>query len=194
MLGQALITQFGGVVFNIDPAGLQGINWLISILIGLGSIVVGFLVRLLPEIELPVWLLGGRSEPVKPAESVESLPAAGSQAVLTAVAPFGSESRPNLARQRWKLAITAARNQIKPVNIYAPPPGETSLLPENRRRSSSVVASPATEPPMSPWERLSAYLATSSAFRRRMQTSTRMVDPRRIRNAQLARVSRSTVP
>lgn len=50
---QALIVQFGSVVFGIDPNGLSAANWGISLALGSGTILVGFAVRLLPEIQFP---------------------------------------------------------------------------------------------------------------------------------------------
>ncbi|KAI8898209.1 hypothetical protein BC833DRAFT_590681 [Globomyces pollinis-pini] len=66
IVGQAFIVQFGGLVFTLDPKGLSLSNWLISIVIGSGSLVVGFLIRVIlgsaPEVE---------DTPVKPVHTIK---------------------------------------------------------------------------------------------------------------------------
>lgn len=47
VLFQAIIVQFGGAAFETEP--LNGIQWLICILLGLLSIPVGVIIRLIPE-------------------------------------------------------------------------------------------------------------------------------------------------
>ncbi|KAJ8323082.1 plasma membrane calcium [Batrachochytrium dendrobatidis] len=53
---QAIIIQFVGVIFKTSPNGLTGVGWGISLLVGSGSLIVGFLVRCLPDFPLPKFL------------------------------------------------------------------------------------------------------------------------------------------
>ena len=55
---QIIIVEFGSVVFTVQ--GLNWSNWLISIALGSGSLIVGLLIRLfVPEIHINPVLLGG---------------------------------------------------------------------------------------------------------------------------------------
>ncbi|KAJ3260627.1 Calcium-transporting ATPase 10, plasma membrane-type [Boothiomyces macroporosus] len=49
--------EFGGIVFQIDSNGLNGVGWAISFGLGFGSIVVGYLVRVLPPFPVPGFLI-----------------------------------------------------------------------------------------------------------------------------------------
>ncbi|KAH6569663.1 hypothetical protein BASA60_008133 [Batrachochytrium salamandrivorans] len=61
ILLQTLIIQFGGVVFKTDQNGLGALGWLISILVGSGGLIVGFIIRTMPDFPLPAFLLGASS-------------------------------------------------------------------------------------------------------------------------------------
>ncbi|KAI8913648.1 hypothetical protein EDD86DRAFT_187685 [Gorgonomyces haynaldii] len=50
---QILMTMFGGIVFKIDPDGLSPMYWGISLAFGSVSLLVGFLVRLIPDYKKP---------------------------------------------------------------------------------------------------------------------------------------------
>ncbi|KAI8806547.1 hypothetical protein BJ742DRAFT_898964, partial [Cladochytrium replicatum] len=49
ILVQALLIEYGGLVFKTDPNGLDLVDWMICIAFGAGSLVVGVLIRLLPD-------------------------------------------------------------------------------------------------------------------------------------------------
>ncbi|KAJ1548049.1 plasma membrane calcium, partial [Nowakowskiella sp. JEL0078] len=53
---QVLIISFAGIVFKIDTNGFDGIDWLICLAFGFGSIIIGFIIRLIPDwrSEIPV--------------------------------------------------------------------------------------------------------------------------------------------
>ncbi|KAJ3275348.1 Calcium-transporting ATPase 10, plasma membrane-type [Terramyces sp. JEL0728] len=57
IVGQVIIVEFGGIVFQIDSNGLDGIGWALSFGLGFGSLVVGFLVRVLPPFPVPGFLI-----------------------------------------------------------------------------------------------------------------------------------------
>ncbi|KAK6095579.1 plasma membrane calcium, variant 2 [Batrachochytrium dendrobatidis] len=67
---QTLIVQFGGVVFKTNQNGLDATGWGISLLIGLGSLVVGFLIRIMPDFKLPSFIF---AEPTLVTASTEKL-------------------------------------------------------------------------------------------------------------------------
>ncbi|KAJ3124464.1 hypothetical protein HK098_001138 [Nowakowskiella sp. JEL0407] len=48
-LVQVILLQYGGLIFKTDPNGLDGIDWLICLAFGVGSIILGALIRLLPD-------------------------------------------------------------------------------------------------------------------------------------------------
>ncbi|KAJ3323148.1 Calcium-transporting ATPase 10, plasma membrane-type [Boothiomyces sp. JEL0866] len=57
IVGQIIIVEFGGIVFQIDSSGLNGTGWAISFGVGFGSIIVGYLVRILPPFPVPGFLI-----------------------------------------------------------------------------------------------------------------------------------------
>lgn len=197
VLGQALIVQFGSVVFAIDPKGLNAANWGISILLGTGSVVVGFLIRLLPAVEFPLWLLGGQE--VDPVAAIVEVAAA---------KPLEREASRS-SQQLWHDAISKTRMQVRVVKVFTLPKDKSSIEPS--ARASSVNApnnagdiaqdrqpGTAPEPPRTAennWQKLKMYILTSASFRstRRDPSSVQMVDPRRVKDAQISRAKqRST--
>ena len=58
ILLQVIIVQFGGKVFSVNGLNWQG--WIISIFIGMGSLIIGVLVRISPPMPLPNLLIGAR--------------------------------------------------------------------------------------------------------------------------------------
>ncbi|KAJ1569909.1 hypothetical protein HK096_010447 [Nowakowskiella sp. JEL0078] len=46
---QVLIVSFAGLIFKIDTNGFDGIDWLICLAFGVGSIILGFIIRLIPD-------------------------------------------------------------------------------------------------------------------------------------------------
>lgn len=54
IISQILIVTYGGIVFTIDPNGLSLVNWAICIAIGLGSLIVGFLIRVASAFEASI--------------------------------------------------------------------------------------------------------------------------------------------
>jgi hypothetical protein len=188
-LGQALIVEFGSIVFAIDPTGLSAANWGISILLGTGSLVVGFIIRLLPVIEVPVWLLGGKQ--------VEPLPPA-----IIEVAPKElTREASRSSHQLWRDAITKTRMQVRVVKVFTLPKDKSSIEPSARTSSvhppavggeglSDSLPQSTPEPQrVSNWQKLKLYILTSASFRssRRDPSSVQMVDPRRVKIAQVAR-------
>lgn len=93
---QAIIVQFGGFVFHVPRRGLSGMAWLACLVFGFGSIIVGFLARLLPDIRFV---------------SANSITADGNH---------GSQASLN-AQQNWKKAINATTTQIRVVNAFKEP-------------------------------------------------------------------------
>lgn len=53
---QIVLVEFAGSIFKVDPAGLGATGWIISVVCGAGSLIVGFLVRTLPPFYIPKYL------------------------------------------------------------------------------------------------------------------------------------------
>ncbi|KAH6562201.1 hypothetical protein BASA62_009342 [Batrachochytrium salamandrivorans] len=141
---QAMIIQFAGVVFKTDTTGLSKTGWAISLVVGSGSLIVGFLVRCLPHVDAPAWLFADK---VKPA-SKALLAACVSQlaynkkgpshvddgatqvglSTLTGENPYVSTKRHN-SRELWDSAITKTRTQIRVVGHFKAPSGSRSQHP-----------------------------------------------------------------
>lgn len=110
---QVLIIEFGGLVFKTVSGGLSWHVWLICIALGMGSLPVGFLIRLLP-LTTP--------KEITPEEvqfeinevqmEVEDLV----NAVLDTVQV--SESMTHRQRQRWKKAIRTTALQLAAVGAF----------------------------------------------------------------------------
>jgi len=47
--GQVIITQFGGLVFVCNKDGLDGMQWLMAIIVGFTSIIINFFLKFLPD-------------------------------------------------------------------------------------------------------------------------------------------------
>jgi P-type Ca2+ transporter type 2C len=47
-LGQVLMVQYGSIVTLLDSGGLSAVNWVISVMLGIGSLAIGFLIRMIP--------------------------------------------------------------------------------------------------------------------------------------------------
>ncbi|KAI8891948.1 hypothetical protein BC833DRAFT_612976 [Globomyces pollinis-pini] len=191
-LFQALIVQFGGVVFTIDPNGLSWSHWLISIALGMGSLVVGFVIRLLPEFPIPRYLLPGSEPEIQqpalsnPSEAKPVVVVIGeSRDTLTEkeeVVPQTTEE--SLAAARWKDAIHKTRVQVKVVKIFTlplrtdpsvKPPSIRARIDAERNEKRSSTEN---------WNTLRLYIQTASVFRRRADpSSSQLVDPRVVRNA-----------
>jgi P-type Ca2+ transporter type 2C len=191
VVGQALIVQFGSIVFAIDPNGLSAANWGISILLGTGSLVVGFLIRLLPVIEVPLWLLGGKHVEPLPPSIIEVSPKESNQEAST--------SSPS--QELWRNAISKTRMQVRVVKVFTLPKDKLSIEPS--ARTSSVLppaiggdvasekrpqSTPVPSQKVSNWQKLKLYILTSARFRssRRDPSSVQMVDPRRVKVARAA--------
>jgi Ca2+-transporting ATPase len=167
---QIVIVYFGGIVFNLEKGGLSIINWLICIAIGSGSLIVGFLIRTLPEFEVPIWLLGGRPNCALDVQEKEKV------------------IHENLAKissvQRWGNAIKKTRLQVRVVKIFTLPKDSTEPIP---RSSSREISTFAVTEQISQWKKLRLYVRTSIMFKRgRKDISTvQLADPRSIRMAQI---------
>merc|ERR1712166_1402903 len=60
MIGQIIITSFGQRVFVCCLDGLDGIQWAMAIGVGLTSLIINFLLKLIP-IALPVFLKSAKT-------------------------------------------------------------------------------------------------------------------------------------
>jgi hypothetical protein len=201
---QAIIVQFAGIVFRIDPAGLSLANWGISIAIGTGALVVGFLLRLLPDPQnIPVWMLGGSTVieakagsgsgmgALEKGQSVEPL-------IVAVPANEPADNQPDSidpsvpgetpATKRWNNAIERTRTQLRVVQVFRLPSDVAKPSPRPSSNREQSKAKLEVEPVSKTfWGRLRMYVMTIMQFRRSRQdpASTLMIDPRRIRQAQV---------
>ncbi|KAJ3255470.1 hypothetical protein HK104_007142 [Borealophlyctis nickersoniae] len=153
ILLQAIIVEFGGEAFHTN--GLDWSAWLLSIGVGAGSIPVGILIRLLPELPF------GKKRPAHvdlnaiPADApdvmVELNNRATSQEPLATPIVQGKDSDDSLEEEptsptvdRWRDAIGRTQMQIRVVNAFRPP---TSAAPEVRSNTPTfhVVERPGLE-------------------------------------------------
>jgi Ca2+-transporting ATPase len=102
---QVLIVFCGGKIFKLDPNGLDLKGWLISIGVGSGTLLVGFLVRLLPDFNIPSWLLAGNASASPPADVIELENLTGPVAP-----PQVSADPPTSPVERWKFAISRVQS------------------------------------------------------------------------------------
>lgn len=186
ILGQIVIVQFGSIVFSLDPNGLSVVNWLICLAVGSGSLVVGFLIRLLPEFEVPVWLLGGVSEVVNQPTIVNAR--LDKEETLHKDIPL--EIMPTGASERWKGAINKTKTQVRVVKMFAVPGSATAPSPRLAEPKSSSTG-------VDTWKTLRQYVTTTNAFRsgrRAHASSTQLTDPRLIRNAKVELARSRSIP
>jgi hypothetical protein len=109
VLSQFCIIQWGGVVFRIDN-GLSWQNWLISIALGSGSLVIGFILRFLPDPNPPLWMLGAGFTANDPKAAI---PVAVDEKEQDAK-PRG----PSEMGKKWNKAIHATRMQVRVTNTF----------------------------------------------------------------------------
>ena len=175
-ISQVIIVQFGSVVFGLDPNGLSGANWGISIALGTGSLFVGFLIRLLPEFNIPLGFLGGTlsSKEDEPVPVIVEVP---------------SNSGPTSPQDRWRFAIEKVKEQNE---IDSNARTTIFALPGKPRTSSSAArSSKEIKSAEHNWNILRRYIVTSIAFKKARGSFAQdsMVDPRRKKAAQIALAS-----
>ena len=159
---QAIIVQFGGQVFRLDPKGLSSANWGWSILIGSGSIIVGYLLRFVPELDIPVWLRAGKitesvSTPTETTQQPEPV-------AVTAEVERGS------AISKWDIVRTQVHAFQVPPGVKAP--ANIPKIPEDTPFPTSNNI-----PQRVPSLRFRNY--------RRDTSTLQMIDPRRVMKAKM---------
>ncbi|KAJ3022976.1 hypothetical protein HKX48_004734 [Thoreauomyces humboldtii] len=118
---QALIVQFGSTVFKTE-GGLTGVQWVVCIVIGFGSIPLGLAIRLFPD-----WRKV-RDEDADPrASNKEEYELGAVQAEEAAARSHDvlvhKGSKTDNGVDRWTQAIRATQMQIRVVNAFQAPPG-----------------------------------------------------------------------
>ncbi|KAI8914912.1 hypothetical protein DFJ77DRAFT_463922 [Powellomyces hirtus] len=124
---QAIIVQFGGPVFKTE-GGLNGIQWLICLAIGAGSLPVGVLIRLLPD-----WrkVKDEESDPLvankSDIELIETQAAAhrSNAGLVEGKSDDEGHKTTDGLGDRWTNAIRATQMQIRVVSAFQAPPGAT---------------------------------------------------------------------
>jgi hypothetical protein len=158
LIGQFLIIQYGGKIFYTQP--LDGLNWGISIAIGSGSIVVGFLVRLmimLIEVASPNFFV--------PAEKID-----------IQSSPSTQEEGMSEHGRRWNDAIHVTRTKIRVVNAFQTASGYSPVPRPNQ---------PAPNAQANSWGAVGQFIAEGRFGRRDGDFSNNaiMSDPRRLQEA-----------
>ena len=161
---QAIIVQFGNQVFRIDPNGLSAANWGWSILFGSGSLVVGFLLRFIPELDIPIWLLAGKTAVENP-----PLPEIEAKQIPINVPPATIEE--GRAVSKWAIV----RQHVHAFQVPARIKNQPIVKPIEETPSDSEV------------NLLNEQMSSALRFRNyRRDTSTmQMIDPRLLQKAKL---------
>jgi Ca2+-transporting ATPase len=137
VLGQIVIVTWGGIIFSLDPEGLSLQNWGISLAIGFGSLIVGFLIRLLPDFNIPIWLLGGAESPAPLQNAGQSTLALTKETTDDAINLDEEPTAPATpTAKRWAKAINATKMQIRVVETVK----DGQYRP--RRMPSTLLANP----------------------------------------------------
>lgn len=126
VFSQAIIIEFGGIVFHLDPDGLSWSNWGFSILLGAGSLLVGFILRIMPQPPIPDWMIGQYE--------ADSVP----QPII--IVESGDIGRSELSTasessSRWDNAIRKTRMQVRVVKVFTLPSSDSVQVPSPRPSS-----------------------------------------------------------
>jgi hypothetical protein len=135
---------------------------------------------LLPEFDVPVWLLGGSSE----SENAPKIVNAALEKEGTEHKEILVERTPTGASERWKDAINKTKTQVRVVKMFEVPNAVTAPSP----RPSNPISSPVPVDATNAWKTLRQYVTTTSAFRsgrRANALNTQLTDPRLIKNAKV---------
>ena len=164
----------------LDPGGLSGANWGITIALGSGSLFVGFFIRCLPDFYVPAVLLGGgigkdTSGPLP----VENEKKADTRLSLES---DGKQSSIMTAKERFLNALNRRSNR----STHFAPPGHS------RRPHSNSVSVPSSIPEGDGvernWSTFWRYIFAPWAFMKPKEPISQdaLVNPRRVREAQIA--------
>lgn len=122
VLGQVIIVQWGGQAFQTTP--LDGIHWAISIVVGLLSIPIGAVIRMVPDRIFSIFIINENTR-IQYLEPDKLLSSNRTPSVYVA----GGE------RFAWNSAYTNVTREI--ANFREPKKGDGHL---HRRRSSNALA------------------------------------------------------
>ena len=119
---------FGGIVFSIPAGGLDGIGWAASVLLGLGTFVVGALIRMLPTKEwrdVSSYFKDSENSIVEDSDNKASLETPGEIPI--------KKTQSSRAQNNWKRAIGKTQMQMKVINAFQ--------IPASNRNSVSSLNS-----------------------------------------------------
>ncbi|KAI8898842.1 hypothetical protein BC833DRAFT_619918 [Globomyces pollinis-pini] len=155
----------------------------------MGSLVVGFVIRLLPEFPIPRYLLPGSEreiayEPVLLPKENEKLivDSDAKEKILEAVKlDIKGISDDTMARMRWNEAIHKTRTQIRVAKTFADSKG----LYSGTRVAVTETATTSNDATTNEhWHKLRLYVQSASMFRRRGDpSSSQLRNPRAVRSA-----------
>ena len=125
---QVIIVQFGGVVFKVPTGGISGMAWVSTVLLGSGTLLVGAVVRLLPDVKISTTAEKYRSEVQEQAEApllirVDTGSIVSSEAPPRQAIQDSQPSEPPLKRAQtnWKKAIDKTQLQIRVIKAFREP-------------------------------------------------------------------------
>jgi Ca2+-transporting ATPase len=120
---QAIIVQFGNVVFHIPNGGLDWAQWLICIGLGAGTWPMGVIVRLLPDINIPLpasWKK--QAKEINEEETEDSnLVKAGDGSATIGAEPSKEGSPTRDVNGLWKKALGHTQMQIRVIKAFRDP-------------------------------------------------------------------------
>ncbi|KAI8916238.1 hypothetical protein EDD86DRAFT_222146 [Gorgonomyces haynaldii] len=169
---QIVIMFVGGEVFHVTP--LSGSGWAVSVCTGLGSLIVGYVVRVLPPIPLPTYLTKDYELIEEPEEEMVRMDTTGTASSV----------------ERWHKAIRLTALQNRAVRAFSVPDLEKPPTPRGSEAALNVDAAEAqdTVPAQTVWEQL-----VQGARRKRFdQSSVQMVDPRMYNKARIAHAKKNS--
>lgn len=88
-------------MFSVKPGGLDAVGWAICVVVGMGSVVVGYLVRILPPMPIPEFLYAD----YKPNENLDKV-----RNITSEICPDKDMESP--ANELWKKALSTTRLQV----------------------------------------------------------------------------------
>ncbi|KAJ3319963.1 hypothetical protein HDV06_005781 [Boothiomyces sp. JEL0866] len=191
---QIIIVEFAGIFFKLEQDGLSAANWGISVLAGFGSLPVGFLIRMLPDVEEPEIDVVEIKDPSQSVDSTATLPNIIEVEASDRNLQHDLPVQRTLSIERWKRAIRSTRLQVRVVRGFKQADGTIVRPAETMSQKSSRSSRSAFEANISPserWSRLREHVFTnfSSNQRRQPPTIANFSDPRRIRREKIQKAA-----
>jgi hypothetical protein len=133
---QVIIIEFGGVVFKVPVGGIPDLGWLSSVILGLGTLPVGVLLRCLPD-----FTYKSSKEDEKEQNTDVILSMEKNETLITTKSNSAASRHDSVrARKRWKKAIDKTQLQIKVLKAFREPASPYASASRSSVASSSRLA------------------------------------------------------